>query len=441
MEITDFGGGAVSIQANEFNLSTDYIGLVVSSQGTHVESNGVFGIQLFGGASDDTITATTVAGTSGNGVIIAGSGTSYDTLTGDFIGTDPTGKLYVDSSGMALGNSSNGVEIDGGATHATISTTVTSNNVQQGILISGVGTEFSAITGDFIGTNVTGSSGLRNRGDGVLINSSASFNTVGGTSATARDVISGNFENGVVISGSGTMENLVEGDYIGTDGMGANDLANDIDGVDITGGATYNTIGGTTAGARNVISGDSNNAVLLSDPSTSFNLIEGDYIGPNAAGTASVFNCDTGVSIQNSATFNTVGGTTAGARNVISGNVAAGVFFDSSGTARNVIEGNYIGIDATGATPLANGGNGVEIDFGAGANTVGGTAAGGATSSPATLRTASRSQTVAPTSSRGTSSAPTTPASKHSPTAAMASLSTSAHPPTPWGAPPPARLT
>ncbi len=58
MEITDFGGGAVSIQASEFNLSTDYIGLVVSSQGTHVESNGVFGVQILGGASDDTITAT-----------------------------------------------------------------------------------------------------------------------------------------------------------------------------------------------------------------------------------------------------------------------------------------------------------------------------------------------------------------------------------------------
>ncbi len=100
--------------------------------------------------------------------MIAGSGTSYDTLTGDLIGTDPTGKLYV-TYGMALGNTSNGVEISGGATHTTISTSVISNNVQQGVLISGVGTEFNALTGDFIGTNVTGSSGLRNRGGGVLI--------------------------------------------------------------------------------------------------------------------------------------------------------------------------------------------------------------------------------------------------------------------------------
>ena len=53
----------MSIQANEFNVSTDYIGLVVTSQATHVESNGVFGVQLSGGASDDTIMNTTVAGT------------------------------------------------------------------------------------------------------------------------------------------------------------------------------------------------------------------------------------------------------------------------------------------------------------------------------------------------------------------------------------------
>jgi hypothetical protein len=376
VEITDFGGGGVSIQANEFNLNTDDIGLVVTSQGSHVEGNGVFGAQLFGGASDDSITAVTVAGTKGNGVVIAGPGTSYDTLSGDFIGTDPTGTLSVDSSGVALGNSGSGVEIDSAATHTTISTSVTSNNVHQGVLISGLGTKFNTLTGDFVGTNATGSQGLRNNENGVLITSSASSNTVGGTTAGARDIISGNFENGVVITSSGTTGNLVEGDYIGTDGTGATELANDNDGVDITGGATSNTIGGTTTGARNVISGDDDSGVLISDPGTSDNGVEGNYIGPDAAGTASVYNCDTGVTIQNSASYNTVGGTTAGARNVIAGNANDGIFITSSGTAKNVIEGNDIGTDLTGANALANGGNGVEIVYGPGSNTVGGTAAG-----------------------------------------------------------------
>ena len=140
LEITDFGGGGVSIQASEFNLNSDDIGLVVTSQGTHVEGNDGFGVQFSGGASNDSLIGSTLAGTkNGYGVVIAGTGSSNNTLSGDFIGTDPTGKLAVDSSGLTLGNSLSGLEIDGGATHNTVTTTVISNNGQQGVIITGAG--------------------------------------------------------------------------------------------------------------------------------------------------------------------------------------------------------------------------------------------------------------------------------------------------------------
>ena len=396
--------------------------------------NGVFGVEFSNGASNDRITATTVAATTGNGVVITGSLTSNDALTGDFIGTDPTGNLSFLFDGYTA-NTGSGVVISGGANHITVSTSVISNNDEQGVSISGADTEFNALTGDWIGTNRGGSYELRNGGDGVLVTSLASFNTIGGTSIAARDIISGNGADGVsfsgdsdnevlgdyigldptgtvrvtngtngvlfsgssndtvggtaagagdVISGSnyngvaitaGSTGILVAGDLIGTDASGGQRIVNNV-GVLIDGGAKSNTIGGTTAGARDVISADESVGVLISDSGTSDNVVEGDFIGTNAAGTLAVINYTSGVEIAAGATANTIGGTTAGARDVISGNFYNGVVLDSPGTKSNVVEGDYVGTDATGTKALANGAEGVNIYGGATANTVGGITAG-----------------------------------------------------------------
>ena len=152
--------------------------------------NGNFGVQLSGGASDDSVIGSTVASTKGNGVVIAGSGTSSNTLTGDFIGTDPTGEYG--TAGVSLDNTGIGVEIDAGATSNSISASVISNNGQDGVCISGAGTDSNSLTGDYIGTNVAGTYPLPNGADGVAITSSASSNTVGGTNAAARNIISFN---------------------------------------------------------------------------------------------------------------------------------------------------------------------------------------------------------------------------------------------------------
>jgi titin len=435
LEITDFNGGAVSVQASYFNLNTDYIGAVVIGTGTYVESNGVFGVQLFNGASHDTIANSTVAATSrGSGVVITGSGTSYDTLSGDFIGTDPLGKFSVDVNGLSLGNSGSGVQISGGAAHNTISTSVISNNGQQGVYITDAGTSFNALTGDFVGTDMTGGYALPNHAHGVLITSYASQNTLGGTSTSARDVISGNALNGValsvgdslntvlgdyigvnaagtaalpngasgvffsgsssdtvggssagarnVISGNsgygvwiaGSTRITVDGDYIGTDSTGANRVPNNY-GVVVNSGSTNNTIGGTSSGYRDVISGNATWGVYISDSGTKGNVVEGDYIGTNAAGTGALPNGYNGLDIVYGATYNTVGGTTAGARDVISGNSYEGVLLGFSSTSYNVVEGDYIGTDYTGTKALANGQDGVQIIGGASGNTLGGTTA------------------------------------------------------------------
>jgi titin len=196
-------------------------------------------------------------------------------------------------------------------------------------------------------------------------------------------VISDNKAEGVLISGAGTSGNLVEGNFIGTDSAGNNTIGNDVAGVLINAGAVNNTIGGTGAGAENVISDNKAEGVLISGAGTSGNLVQGNYIGTNPTGTRALSNQD-GVLIQAGAVNNTIGGavastiggTGAGARNVISGNRSVGVAITGAGTGGNVVEGNFIGTQAGGTGPLGNGSAGILINRGATSNTVGGTVPG-----------------------------------------------------------------
>src|SRR5262249_7966851 len=131
------------------------------------------------------------------------------------------------------------------------------------------------------------------------------------------------------------------------------------------------TIGGTSAGAGNVIS--SNDRGVLLTNARSGNLVQGNWIGTNASDATNLGNA-TGIAISDS-TNNTIGGTTRGARNIISGNSVRGVQFTGSTTTGNVVEGNLIGTDNAGTGALGNG-TGVEVSGGAFNNTIGGVAPG-----------------------------------------------------------------
>ena len=117
----------------------------------------------------------------------------------------------------------------------------------------------------------------------------ASNNTIGGTDPSADNVISGNTGAGIPISDAGTMNNEIEGNFIGTDVTGETSLANST-GVAIVGEASNNTIGGTDSTARNVISGNADNGVLIRGVGTTGNLVQGNFIGTNQAGKLSLAN-------------------------------------------------------------------------------------------------------------------------------------------------------
>ena len=146
---------------------------------------------------------------------------------------------------------------------------------------NGATTSHNLVEGNYIGTDMTGTAALGEGIAGVNIESGATNNTIGGTTAAARNVISGN-SFGVYIGGIGASDNLVEGNYIGTDVTGTHALGNGSSGVSIVGGASGNTIGGTTAAARNVISGNVGNGVVIDGSGTTGNLVEGNYIGTDA---------------------------------------------------------------------------------------------------------------------------------------------------------------
>jgi len=146
--------------------------------------------------------------------------------------------------------------------------------------------------------------------------------------------------------------NKIEGNFLGTDVTGTIDLGN---GYGVYAGSANNTIGGTTATARNIISGNEYGGVLLDSSS---NRVEGNFIGTDVTGTIALGNRYYGVYIGSSSN-NTIGGATAAARNIISGNEYSGVFL--GGGSGNSVLGNFIGTDVTGTGGLANA-NGVVVD-------------------------------------------------------------------------------
>ena len=106
---------------------------------------------------------------------------------------------------------------------------------------------------------------------------------------------------------------------------------------------------------------------------SSMNLVAGNLIGTDASGATGVGN-SLGVAIRSFSNNNVLGGMAAGARNVISGNLGRGVLVNGSSTA-NVIQGNYIGTDVSGTGDLGNGSTGMVIVAAQG-NTIGGTVPG-----------------------------------------------------------------
>jgi WD40-like Beta Propeller Repeat len=338
-----------------------------------IELNGslagsIFVNGLYITAGSSTVRGLVINGFARDGVYLQTGGANH--IECNFIGIDASGTV-------ARGNRGDAIEAEHSRANVIGGTTAASRNVLSGNGV-GIATDFddadgNAIQGNFIGTDVTGSVAIANS-NGILI--SSPNNLVGGTTPAARNLISGNTGYGIqvgIITGTHATGNQIKGNYIGTDASGTRAIANQQDGL-VVANSTSNVIGGTQPGAGNLISGNVLEGVELSGSSTTGNLVQGNRIGTDVTGTLGLGNGHRGV-LVNSASNNVIGGTAAGARNVISGNALGGVLLvGDASSSGNAVQGNYIGTTADGTGPAPNAW-GVILQGSIG-NTIGGTTPG-----------------------------------------------------------------
>ncbi len=351
-----YGGGADFTGSSGSNsmtvLSSPYLVTNTNDSGTGSLRQAILNANAHAGT--DTITFQI-----GSGVQTISPASPLPTITDPLVidaTTQPgfSGAPLIEIDGANAGAFTDGLTITAGNT--TIKGLVINRFGLSAIQISSGGGD--VIQGDYIGTDTTGTLAEPNGwgqilavNDAVVI--SSSNNLIGGTTSATRNVISGNAIDGVLVFGGSS--NQILGNDIGTDVSGTHNLGNAFSGIRIEG--TNNTIGGSVAGAGNVISGNKQFGVLVTNGSPG-TVIQGNKIGTDVSGTAAIGNAGYGVLIATSVYDNMIGGTAAGAGNVIAYNGSTGVFIGQTdqglplpGTG-NAVLGNSI---------FANGGLGIDL--------------------------------------------------------------------------------
>jgi hypothetical protein len=231
--------------------------------------------------------------------------------------------------------------------------------------IYGAGARQNVVVGAFVGTNAgttfAANTTSTQQAHGITIEQGAQQNRVGGTSPAERNVISGNRRSGVGLWHWPTTNNIVYNNLVGISADGRRRVGNRMHGIDMNYGASSNIIGGTSAGQRNVVSGNGLQGIEVSHAgNTANNKIVGNFVGTDVSGNASATytrNLGWGIQLKDRVRNNSV------ARNIIANNNRGGIILDNFGTCclqGNVIEHNRIGIGLNDAA-LGNNGSGIRI--------------------------------------------------------------------------------
>jgi YD repeat-containing protein len=281
-------------------------------------------------------------------------------VEGCFIGTGPDGisSRPNAASGIRIRDGSGGNRIGGPETWQR---NVIGTNDGFGISISE--SQGNRVEGNFIGLGADGTTPLGNDGPGVVLNDTTADAIVG-------NVISGNDGPGVSVSFN-AFDTRILGNRIGTDAEGQLARPNLGDGVSIGQSAIGISIGGSSTGEGNLISGNVGDGIENFSPGV---RILGNFIGTDLAGSARLPNSEHGVELQ-FATGAVVGGSVPGEGNLISGNLRHGIEL-VLGSNGNRILGNTIGTDLAGAAARSNGLHGVTVVGSSGFNVIGGLAPG-----------------------------------------------------------------
>jgi hypothetical protein len=405
-----FGNGLGILITGQFNrIGTDGDGVADEAEGNLISGNSFHGIQILGPDPGGGPFPPIVGPHQEDGEHEPVG--SDNVVAGNFVGVDVTGAAALPNFGTGIAirsGSHNRIGTDGNAVADDAERNVISANFGPGVEIRG---SDNLVAGNLIGTDATGSTGLGNE-TGVLI--AGQRNRIGTdgnglADAAERNVISANSFSGVDIGGRphGAFQaiiaanrlaqevpqrddNVVAGNYIGTNITGTLALGNRLMGVAINSspGNRIGAGGGLPAAEGNLISGNLTGGLSIAADHT---LVAGNFIGTDATGRAALGN---GFGVQVSGAFNLIGtngdGITDRAEaNLIAGNLSDGVLLIGEGPGgpapavvasqngdeppgddelmivfaggRNIVAGNLIGTDATGQAALGNAGHGVSV--------------------------------------------------------------------------------
>ena len=315
---------------------------------------------VIGGRTPAARNVITLAG-AGDGIEINNANghlVGQNRIIGNYIGIDPTGEIkrgndfagisIVESPGNIIGGPDEGER------------NVISGNIT-GIFISGFDATGNRIEGNYIGTNAGGTKAI---GNDTGISVSAPGNFIGGSTQGTGNLISGNGGPGggyTIKMNWAANGNIIQGNMIGTDRTGLNAIPNTLGSVINIEGGDNNLIGGLIQGARNIISGNWENAIQIEldvEDVAEGNRIQGNYIGTDISGKGALGNGGAGIKLGNATNNNIVGGNEPGATNIIAFNEGVGVIVDGTaipGTGNAILTNSIhsngeLGIDLVGGT-------------------------------------------------------------------------------------------
>ncbi|MFH1321842.1 MAG: NosD domain-containing protein [Bacteroidota bacterium] len=347
--------------ANNNSVIGNYIG--IDSSGTIALSNH-YGVIIKADADNNIVGGSTseernvISANLEIGVYIEAS--DSNTVSGNYIGTDFTGTTTFTYPGGDTLIQANGVEINTVSKYNIIGgmsageRNIISGNRVYGAIYYGQVSQ-NSITGNYIGTDVTGSYAIPNA-TGICVDDASNHNIM------ADNLLSGNISYGLFIVTTGSNYNVFKGNLVGTNAAGTDTIPNDV-GLLLGGGAKYNLIGGATSADRNVFSGNRYGGIEIADNGTDHNELRGNYIGTDITGNVALPNAF-GIAVSSLTTASVIDG------NVISGNNTFGIVLTDA-TDSNLVVNNLIGIGSDCSTDLGNGVCGILIGQGAINNFIG----------------------------------------------------------------------
>jgi hypothetical protein len=288
---------------------------------------------------------------SGPSTVVRENVISGNTISGVGFGPAAKGSLLfanrIGTNAAGTAALANGVGAYVQAANVQVVQNVISGNIDSGLNIAG---SHDLVTFNLIGTNAAGNAALAN-GRGLAVFALPKLPSGGHLVDT--NLISGNTGDGVYINGSA--RNVFIRNFIGTNSDAGAAVANGANGIEVTGEAGAQQIGGAIGSSSNVISGNGADGILISVPGVK---VQGNLVGTNQTGVAAIGNGSAGVAVDNGG-FALIGGSKTQYANLISGNTLAGVAI-TGGTGTKV-RANFIGFGVDGQTNLGNTAYGIGV--------------------------------------------------------------------------------